>query len=239
MRLAAALAVLWLTSTSAQAASPDAGVASSDAGVVVPARPPFTWDVPGVLYGVEVPETLDANGTPVRLRALRSTWDIDSVFRHIAKSFVAYGLYVAPEEHQVAAARGYQITGLDVDTMVAYTAYLQPEGKGTLVVLGESWHAVKQTKQVEGFTATFPGAQDLTTFRSEAGDAMTYTAGAPPEVVLAFYRDVLGRSGYREKEAGVFIGTGEIVRVTAFPTSAGTSARSAVKVSRQRGWTGD
>jgi hypothetical protein len=204
-----------------------AALAGPDAGLP---RPAFVWDLPGVVRAAEIPEIMESDGIPVHVRAVESTWDPDSLFRHIFDSFNAAGLYVAPERKQIPAANGYLITGIDPDSFVAYTAYLQREGKRTLVVVGESWPALRKKPEAPGFAPVFPGAANLLSFRSEAGSSLTFTAPAPPKEVLAFYRDVLGKAGYAPAEDGTFAGKDGVFQITAVEQPGG----SAVKVTLER-----
>lgn len=184
----------------------------------------YVWELPGVVYGVDVPETLSSQGIPVRLHAVRSTWKIDDVFRHVHASFTRARLFIPPEHQQLGASRGYVITGLDVLTLVAYTAYLQPDGPGTLIVFGESFPAQRQDpRATRGFAPTFPGARNVVEFRSESGDSMTYTAPAMATEVVRFYRSTLTKAGFREEDEGEFLRAGERLRVTAFPRKEGGS----------------
>ncbi len=199
-----------------------------------PANPPFTWDIPGVTEGVEVPDTYEVQGMPVRMRAVHSTWKIDDLLGHILDSFAKAGLYVPGPDDQLTAQRGYVLTGLDVDRYISYTAYLQPEGKGTLVVMGESDPTkVKPPDTSLGFAPTFPGAQDLLVTRSESSQLATYTAPASPAEVLEFYRSTLARGGYTEVEPGLFRSPGTLLRVTAATLKDGRNA-TAVKVMASR-----
>jgi len=67
----------------------------------------------------------------------------------------------------------------------------------------------------------FPGAQEVVTSDVEAMRLLSFKAKATPMVVVAFYREVLGRAGYREAGEGAFERAGERLSVTTQPGEGG------------------
>jgi len=178
----------------------------------------FTWEVPGVIETVTVPGTPRALGVPVRLQAARSKLPGDELLAFFAKRFAAAGLYIPPPSRQVQVTREAALTALDPATLVSYTVILQPNRDGTTtVIMGEANLALRAQAQAQGaeIAPVFPGATGLLRSEQEGLRTLAYSAAGTPEEVLAFYRELLVKDGYRESEPGAFLKGEDQLRVSA------------------------
>lgn len=158
---------------------------------------PFFWPKPEVVEEIAVPAVIRADGVPVRMHVVRSKLGPQALLEKFANAFVAAGFYVAKVQKRHIAEP--HVTGLDWRGLVSYTAILSPNEDGTTTcVLGEAALG-KRTPAgaVPDFAPLLPGARDVMRIDQEAGRVITYVApGAKPDVVRAFYRDVLTRAGW-------------------------------------------
>jgi hypothetical protein len=183
-------------------------------------RLPFTWDVPKVVGVVEVPGEMKADGVPVKIRAVRSSEKPQVILQHIVSRFEAWGFYIQPIETQAQPFREPQITALDFERLVSYTAIFQPNPDGTTTVfLGEANLSQPPVKP-NAFAPLYPGAKDVLHTDVEVARSLTYTVVAKPEEVQAFYRKELLKQGYTEREPNLYrIGSDEL-QVLVNPTKA-------------------
>src|SRR5437764_15117588 len=73
------------------------------------------------------------------MHALRVKQTEDELFREIGDQFSSQGLYVRKMQNQPQLLKQYQLTGLDGDRGISYTAIVEPHKDGTCtVVLGEA-----------------------------------------------------------------------------------------------------
>ena len=143
---------------------------------------------------------------PVMQRSVTSsarTEDLKAFFR---AEFTRKGFYIAPEQDKFVPENGQQITGLDSENLVAYMALFQPSGKYTTVVIaaanvGKPANA-SQSNQV--IAPLFPGGRNVTSYHIETVKGMTYSCGGTPAEIKKFYREELGKLGYKETEDLVF-----------------------------------
>src|SRR6185436_1201795 len=89
---------------------------------------------------VDIPGVQEANGIPVKLHQVRIKGDLRDVVEDVAQDFAKQGLYMQPVLKQPQLTSQTQVTALDPNRFISYTALIQPEKKsGTcLVVLGEA-----------------------------------------------------------------------------------------------------
>lgn len=163
--------------------------------------------------GVEVVQTsCVSRASPAELKA------------HFIELFKRAGLYLAPEQEELRFEKGDQVTGLDAENLVSYTALLQPSGKLTTVVLAVAQVGMpRQDPAPDAFAPVFPGATALTTFRFEGVRAMTFASTATPAQLSGFYADTLTKAGWvRSAEGGSYVKGGQQLTVTVSP---GTSER--------------
>lgn len=164
---------------------------------------PFTWDVPEVIDDVPVGNTPSAGGRPMKLRAVRSRLGWEKLLKKLGEDFLRAGLWIPPQSAQPQNLALPYISAIDGRRMISYSVLFQlnPDGTTTLI-LGE----VDLEARVSAVPAAplFPGAQGVMTSDVEAMRSVTYRAKAQPQEVLAFYREVLGKAGYRDAGGGTF-----------------------------------
>lgn len=193
-------------------------------------RRPFTWDIPKVVEAVDVPGVMMANGIPVRIRAVRSSEKPEALLQHIVNRFEQWGFFLAPIETQAQPFREPQLTALDSDQRVSYTAIFQPHPDGTTTVfLGEANLSQPPVKQ-SPFAPVYPGARDLVHTDVEVARSLSYSVSAKPADVHAFYRRELGKQAYTQVEPDLYRNGAEELRVM---VRASQGARSSVVVMRR------
>jgi hypothetical protein len=143
---------------------------------------------------------------PVMQRTVISsarTEDLKAFFR---AQLEMKGFYIAPEQDKFAPEKGQQITGLDTENLVAYMALFQPSGKLTTVVIAAANvgkpAGASQSNQV--IAPLFPGGRNVTSYHVEMMKGMTYECTGTPAEIKKFYREELGKQGYKETEDLVF-----------------------------------
>ena len=189
-----------------------------------PARPAaFEWGkVPGTQRIVPVHGGLEAAGIPVRAWEVISSAKPEELLAHFAGSFERAGLYVPPPAHQARVRRAFQLSGLDVERLIAYSALLRSNNDGTTtVILGEANVGAARTVDAWAIAPLFPGAAEVITANVEAARMVGYSTHASEEELAAFYRETLGAAGYQEVERNVFRRAHEELRVFSKPRASG------------------
>jgi hypothetical protein len=164
------------------------------------------------------------DGMVVRQRSVVSKESVSTLKEHFFKLFRAAGLFIPPDVEQMRGQAGEQVTGLDSENMIAFTAVLQPNPKGTTIVIAAAdlGHlAVIKSATTNG--PVYPGATGVTTSSLEGMHIMTYSALATPAELKAFYRDAYAKAGYREDGEMVFVKGDDQVKVVVSP---GISSRT-------------
>src|SRR4051812_16253982 len=154
---------------------------------VAHAAAPRVWDVPDVLEAVDVPGRTVTGGVPVTMHAVRSKQDAASLERWFRGEFERAGLWVG-KTTQLTVHR--QVTGLDVDTFVSYSVFLQENrDRSTTVILSETYLAEASTGGGEApkFAPVMPGAQSVVVAHTEGTELASYRVKAKPDAVRAFY----------------------------------------------------
>ncbi len=205
-------------SSTEQPALPDPAVLSrlAPAPTATPSRPPFRWEVPGLIAWVETAGPQISNGVPLVLQMGRSTASMETLLQHFVDSFQKAGLYVPPASRQLRAFREPQITALDPERMISYTAILQPNPDDTVtVILGTSnlseYHPQAQSLK---WAPLPPDAKQLMLTDMEGQQQAVFAASTSQEEVLRFYRGKLLQAGFQEKEPGEFHRGDERLRVS-------------------------
>jgi hypothetical protein len=193
-------------------------------------RLPFSWDIPKVVEVVEVPGTMMADGIPVRMRAVRSTEKPEVLLQHVVDRFEAWGFYLPDAEGQAQPFREPQLTALDWERLVSYTAIFQPNPDGsTTVFLGEADLSRPPVVQ-SPIAPVYPGAREVVHTDVEAARSLTYAVAAKPAEVLDFYRRELVKQGYAEAEPGLYRNDSDELQVR---VHAGKGQQSSVVVLRR------
>lgn len=182
-----------------------------------PAEREFVWDIPEEISRTEVDGIMVAAGLPMKMYEVRSKWPMFDLFKHFLKSFDDAGFFVPSWKHQLKMKDGaVQITALDTRRLLAYTVVMRPSEKprGTTILLSTTnWGAPQATDPGDTFAPVFPGAEKLATLNVEAAQVLTYRTRAQPEELKAYYRDVLGSSGYRTIDGQTFQKDGDRIHV--------------------------
>lgn len=205
---------LWLLVVAATPGQPDAGVG----------RGGFVWDIPEVVEDFPIGGTMVVDGLPMTLRRVRTRWKLEPLAKKLAADFLKAGLWIPPPSAQPQVLPMGYLTALDGRKLISYTVYFRSQRDGTTVLI-LAVASLDQRRSSSPVAPVFPGGTALITSDVEGMRAMSYQARATPAEVRSFYREVLGRGGYRELEPDRFTrGSGETlsVQVTA-PPDAGTA----------------
>ncbi len=177
-------------------------------------RPPFRWDVPGLIAWVDSPGVQISDGVPLTLQVARSKLSVEVLLQHFADSFQKAGLFIPPGREQLRAFQEPQLTALDPERLVAYTVIFQANPDDTVtLILGTSdlRHYKPAGAAALGWAPLPPGAEQLMHTQMEGAQSAAFTVSSSKEQVLAFYRDAMKRAGFEEEEPGVFRRGGEVI----------------------------
>jgi hypothetical protein len=167
-------------------------------GSLAAAPAPRAWDVPDVIEAVEVPGRTVTGGVPVSMRAVRSKRDAESLQQWFRSQFAEAGLWLGPQT-QLSVHR--QVTGFDVDTLVAYSVFLQENrDKTTTVIMSETFMAEKTAPGEVKFAPLMPGATGVLSAHTEGTELAVYRVKAKPAEVKAFYGDTLAKAGWAARD---------------------------------------
>jgi hypothetical protein len=180
-----------------------------DGGLLGPKHPMFVWHISNIVESIDIPGIVYSNGFPVKMHALRVKQTEDEVFRELGEQFVSQGLYVKPMAKQPQLMKQYQLTGLDGDRGISYTAIVDPHKDGTCtVVLGEANIAeglqLRKRGTGDDFAPLYPKAEGVTRTVAEGLRTMTFHTLDAEADVLAFYDKELKVRGYMPAGPHVF-----------------------------------
>jgi hypothetical protein len=179
-------------------------------------RPPFRWDVPGLIAWVESPGMQISDGVPLNLQMARSKLSVETLLQHFADAFQKAGFFIPPGEEQVRAFQEPQLTALDPEKLIAYTVIFQenPDDTVTLILGTSSLSQYKPGNAMALLWAPLPpGAKQLMNTQMEAGQSAAFTVASSKEQVMAFYSDAMKGAGFEQEEPGVFRRGGEVITI--------------------------
>ncbi|KFA92860.1 hypothetical protein [Archangium violaceum] len=166
-------------------------------------REPFQWKVPGLVSVVDVPDTMNVGGIPVRIQVYSSKEKLERLLQYFATAFDDAGFYL--QRHQPRLAAEPHLTALDTRTFTSYTVILTPEPGGlTTVVLGQARLGEARPAAPPGFLPVYDGAMNVLYADLEGARTLTYRAPGKEAEVRGWYRDQLTRSGFKEESPQVF-----------------------------------
>jgi hypothetical protein len=180
--------------------------------VVTSARRSF--QVPRAVSEVQVPDSLQAVGMPVHLRAVKSSEKLGVLVDYFRREFEKADLFV-PEAEEVSSFGLPHLTAFDPEARISYSVFFQLNRDETVtVILGEAHLAERRADTAADFAPLFPGASSVLRSNVEAARSVSYDAPASPDEVVAFYRETLGSAGYEQVEPGVFFKHGSRLQLT-------------------------
>jgi len=156
------------------------------------AAEPRVWEVPGALEAIDVPGRTVAGELPVSMHAVRSKHDAAFLQAHFLREFKEAGLWLGPQT-QLTVHR--QVTGLDVDTRIVYSVFLQTNrDKSTTAILTETFAGERAPQAELGFAPLMPGAKNVLLSTTEGAELVTFRVRASVKEVRAFYGETLGEA---------------------------------------------
>lgn len=177
------------------------------------AAEPRTWDVPDAFEAVDVPGRTVVGGVPVAMHAVRSRQDAVSLQRHFRAEFKRAGLWLGP---MTQLTRHLQVTGLDVDTLVAYSVFLQSNpDRTTTVILSETFIGEQAAQGELTFAPVMPAARSVMVARTEGVLLGTYRVKASAAEVRGFYAETMRKAGWSLAAPDRFERGAELVQLTA------------------------
>ncbi len=187
-------------------------------------RPPFRWKVSNIIQEMPVVGTQVVNDVPVKLHSLLVKGSREDVMIEILDHFRASGLYVEDPKKQAQPMRQLQITGLDQDRGISYTAMVDAmPNKTCMVVLGEANIGMgsyaqltrkARNEQVKDFAPLMPDAIAPMRTDTEQLHTMTFSVSADEATIRKFYREELTKRGYREVAPGTYVKADEQITMT-------------------------
>ncbi|HEX5751069.1 MAG TPA: hypothetical protein VFZ09_32885 [Archangium sp.] len=166
-------------------------------------REPFQWTVPGLVSVVDVPDTMNVGGIPVRIQVYTSKEKLERLLQYFATAFDDAGFYVQRQQPRLAAEP--HLTALDTRTFTSYTVILTPEPGGlTTVVLGQARLGEAKPAAPPRFPPVYAGAMNVLSADLEGARTLTYRAPGKEADVRGWYREQLTRSGFKEESPQVF-----------------------------------
>lgn len=183
-----------------------------------PSRPPFRWDVPGLVAWVDSAGVQISDGVPLSLQLARSKLPIQDLIQHFATSFEKAGLFVPPGNQQIQALREPQLTALDTERLVAYTVIFQPNPDKTVtLILGTSdlsRYEPNAGRTTVSWAPVPPGANQLLNTQMEGAQSAIFEVSSTKEEVQAFYQQAMKQRSFVEKAPGEFYRGNEMIRVS-------------------------
>ncbi|MFL5348474.1 MAG: hypothetical protein ACJ8AT_27065 [Hyalangium sp.] len=203
----------------AGAEAPASSTADTKASAPKPKPHPFEWNVPGMVAHVDVAGTMEAQGIPMKLNAVDSTWMPPELFNHFLKQFTEAGFYLPPPKDQLIVHGAATLTAMDVERQLVYTVIMRVnrDGKTTKVLLGTSNMGLAKPPSDTAFAPVYPGAHDLITSNVEVGRTLGYVTRATPQELNAFYSKAMAQAGFKEERPGLYSKDRELIEVLAKP----------------------
>lgn len=182
-----------------------------------PSVDPFLKDVPGVTASPTSAVSTKVDGILVVQRSLRSDRSPEELKEFFGAAFEKAGFYIAPDQDKLTPQLGVQISGLDTENLLSYTALLQPSGnKGTTIVLAVA-NLGKKDAPKNPIGPVYPGAVSITMYNLESMKAMTYRTDGTPAEIKTFYRDTLTAAGFKEGEPNTYVKGNQQFAITVSP----------------------
>jgi hypothetical protein len=143
---------------------------------------------------------------PVVQRTCASAARAEDLKAFFAAEFKKLGLWISPEQEKFKPKIGEQISALDKENLISYTIIMQPSGKLTTVVIAAANVGKPMVNPTNDAVAPVPpGSHSITSYRMEAVTGMTYQTPGTPAEVKQFYRDTLGKLGFKETGELMFV----------------------------------
>ncbi|MBN8230613.1 hypothetical protein JYK02_24160 [Corallococcus macrosporus] len=188
-------------------------------------RANFTWDIPKTVSVVDVPGQVDANGVPVKLRAVRSKEKAQIILQSVVDRWLSWGFVVPEAYKQPQLLREPMVTAVDTRNFISYTAILQVNPDSTTTVfLGEANLGAAKAPQPAGLPV-FPGSSRVLTAETEGSRTVSYSVkGKTVAEVEGFYREAFTKAGFKEIQPRVFKSATEEVSLNLSVTKEGPVA---------------
>jgi hypothetical protein len=174
-----------------------------DGGRALP--PPFKWQLQNVLENIDMPGQQESGGVPVKLHAVRVKNNLRGVLDQVVDSFLKQGLYMQPLNQQAQLTAETQVTALDTERFISYSAIIRPEPGGVCtVVLGEANIGLaavnRQLDQGRAELAPVPElARHRLASRAEGLESLTFLVAMPEAQLKAWYSTEMHKRGYEEQ----------------------------------------
>lgn len=181
-----------------------------DAGSV----PPFRWKLSNIVRETPIDGIQVVNDTPVKLHSVIVKGRLEDVVEEIYVHFLRSGLFMVPLHKQDQPLRQLQVTALDHQRAISYTAMVDGLADGTcMVMLGEANIAestqaglLRKAKNlpVKDFAPLMPQAIGPTRVSIEGMKTLSYQVRESEAGVRKFYQDELKKLGWVEAEKDLF-----------------------------------
>lgn len=192
-----------------------------DAGFKIP---PFRWKISNIIQELPIDGPQVANDVPVKLHSLIVKGRREDIIIEILDHFRTSGLYVQDPKEQAQPMRQLQITGLDRDRAISYTAMVDAARDGNcMVVLGEAnigmasyaGHMRKaRNEEVKYFLPLMPDA--ISPFKTDLEQMHTvgFSVASDEATARKFYDQQLKQRGYVKVDSSIYRKGSEDVALT-------------------------
>lgn len=182
-----------------------------DAGIVAP----FRWKLSNIIREMPIDGVQVVNDTPVKLHAVIVKGRLEDVVEELYVHFLKSGLFMVPLQKQDQPLRQLQITALDHDRAISYTAMVDGLADGTcMVMLGEANIAestqaglLRKAKNLplKDFAPMMPGATGPTRVSIEGMKTLSYQVKDSDAAVRKFYQAEMKKLGFVEAGKDLFL----------------------------------
>ncbi len=178
-------------------------------------QPPFRWKLSNILRESPIDGIQMVNDVPVKLHSVTVKGRLADVVEEIYLHFVRSGLYMEPINKQDQPLRQVQVTALDSERAISYTAMVDAMVDGTcMVVLGEAnigegrkaelFRQSQNLPEKTDFAPLMPQALGPTRVSIEGMKTLSFQVKATEADARKFYREQLKTRGYTPADGDVF-----------------------------------
>ena len=181
-----------------------------DAGVIAP----FQWRLGNIIRQIPIDGVQTVDDVPVKLHAVTVKGRSEDIAKELIAHFLKSGLYMVPFDKQDQPLRQLQVTALDHNRSISYTALIDQQADGNCtVVLGEAnigasveAGRIREAKKLpaQDFAPLMAQAQSPTRVNIEGMRSLGYSVKSTEPEVRKFYQSELKKLGFAESEPDIY-----------------------------------
>lgn len=171
---------------------------------------PMHCAVPKTIEEVSTPDVIVSNGVPTRIRAVKSAATFDELAAFFVMEFRRANLFIPPRVHQKQVSREISLSALDVQHLIGYTVFFQPNAdKTTTVIVGQADLAHSQANDPSQKIPLTSRATHVVRSVSEAAVVVAFETPESESDVRSFYDKVFRERGFQRSDANVYERNGD------------------------------